>query len=80
MTGTDGLSPSYTGQAGEFSRYLEGALSVARRRRCASATLDAAAPTSFVAWCAELTQTFSFGVSYEYTPVSGACLFRRAED
>ena len=38
-------------------------------------TLVAAAPTSFVAWCAELTQTFSFGVSYEYSPVSGVAYF-----
>ena len=27
-------------------------------------------PTSFVAWCAELTQIFSFGASYEYSQVS----------
>ena len=73
MTGTEGLSPSYTGQAGEFSGNFEGALSGAQNLR--SVTLEAAAPTSFIAWCAELTQTFSFGVAYQYTPVSGVTYF-----
>ena len=73
MTGTEGLSPSYSGQAGEFSGTVEETLSGAQDLR--SVTLVAAAPTSFVAWCAELTQTFSFGVSYEYSPVSGVAYF-----
>ena len=38
-----------------------------------------AAPGSFVAWCAELTQTFSFGVAYEYQQVSGASYFGAAK-
>jgi PEP-CTERM motif len=72
MTGTEGVSPSYSGQAGEFSGNFEGALSGAQNLR--SAVLDAA-PTSFLAWCAELTQSFSFGVSYEYSQVSGIAYF-----
>ena len=39
----------------------------------------AAAPTSFVAWCAELTQTFNFGVVYEYQQVSGDSYFGTAK-
>jgi hypothetical protein len=73
MTGTEGLSPSYEGQAGEFSGTADGSLSGAQDLRFA--TLAAAAPTSFVAWCAELTQTFSFGVAYEYSQVSGVDYF-----
>ena len=73
MTGTEGLSPSYTGQAGEFSGTFEEPLPGAQN--LLSVAVAAAAPTSFVAWCAELTQTFSFGVSYEYTPVSGVSYF-----
>jgi len=73
MTGTEGLSPSYEGQAGEFSGTFEEPLSGAQSLRLV--TLVAAAPTSFVAWCAELTQTFSFGVAYEYSQVSGVDYF-----
>jgi hypothetical protein len=71
MTGTSG-SPSYEGPAGEFVGNADANLGDAAMLRFAA--LDAA-PTSFVAWCAELTQNFSFGVSYEYVPVSGASYF-----
>ena len=58
MTGTDG-SPSYDGPAGRF----DGTLSDDFVAAVASLTTDALSPTSFVAWCAELTQTFAFGVT-----------------
>ncbi len=72
MVGTDG-APSYDGSAGQFSGGLDsGAAAMASLRLDIA---DAASATSFVAWCAELTQSFSFGVSYEYTMVSGASHF-----
>ncbi len=78
MTGTDG-SPSYEGSAGQFGGSLGDGSGAASALR-----LQLAAPsrTSFVAWCAELTQSFSFGVTYEYTLVSGASHFgtERATD
>ena len=71
MTGSDG-SPSYGGSAGQFSGgFADGAAAAASLRL----ELAQAAPGSFVAWCAELTQSFSFGVSYEYEQVSGASYF-----
>ena len=72
MQGTDG-SPSYEGSAGQFNGGV-----VDGQTATASLRLDlaqAASETSFVAWCAELTQTFSFGITYEYDLVSGASYF-----
>ena len=72
MVGTDG-SPSYEGQAGQFQGLFENtAASAAALRLELQAT---ASSTSFVAWCAELTQTFSFGTDYTYNLVSGASHF-----
>ncbi len=73
MIGSDG-SPSYSGAAGQFQGSLDNGAAAAT----ASLRLDlsdAASATSFVAWCAELTQSFSFNTSYEYTLVSGAAHF-----
>ena len=71
MEGSDG-SPSYEGSAGQFTGgIVEGLVATSSLRL----DLAQAAPGSFVAWCAELTQTFSFGVAYEYTPVSGVSYF-----
>ena len=71
MTGSDG-SPSYEGSAGQFTGgVLDGQAATASLRLAVAE----AAPGSFVAWCAELTQTFSFGVTYEYQQVSGASYF-----
>jgi len=71
MEGSDG-SPSYEGSAGEFTGgVVEGLAATASLRL----DLAQAAPGSFVAWCAELTQTFSFGVAYEYEQVSGVSYF-----
>jgi hypothetical protein len=72
MQGTDG-SPSYDGSAGQFTGGVVDGLTATDSLRLALA--QAAAPSSFVAWCAELTQTFSFGVTYEYQQVSGASYF-----
>ena len=72
MEGSDG-SPSYEGSAGQFTGgVVDGAAATASLRL---ELAQAAAPASFVAWCAELTQTFSFGVAYEYEQVSGASYF-----
>lgn len=67
--GTDG-SPSYNGSAGQFSGALDDGLASADSLRLDLA--DAASATSFVAW---LTQSFSFGISYEYDLVSGVSHF-----
>jgi hypothetical protein len=75
MDGTDG-SPSYDGSAGAFSGGLTDSSAALASLRLDLA--DAASATSFVAWCAELTQSFSFGVNYEYTMVSGASHFGAA--
>jgi PEP-CTERM motif-containing protein len=71
MVGTGG-SPSYEGSAGQFSGALDDSPSGDALRLAAT---DAASATSFVAWCAELTQSFSFGIPYEYEQVSGASYF-----
>ena len=76
MQGTDG-SPSYEGAAGQFSGGVVDAQANASALRLELA--QPAAPSSFVAWCAELTQTFSFGVVYEYDQVSGASYFGAAK-
>src|SRR6478672_1270954 len=75
MQGTDG-SPSYEGAAGRFTGDAVGGLGNASALRL---ELTQAAPSSFVAWCAELTQTFSFGVVYEYDQVSGTSYFGAAK-
>jgi len=75
MEGSDG-SPSYEGSAGEFTGGVVEGLAAASSLRV---DLAQAAPGSFVAWCAELTQTFSFGVAYEYQQVSGVSYFGAAK-
>jgi len=67
IDGTGG-SPSYNGSAGAFIGTQTDAPPVDAKRSSITAT----SPTSFVAWCAELTQSFSFGVSYEYALVDGS--------
>jgi len=75
MEGSDG-SPSYEGSAGQFTGGVVDGLVATSSLRL---ELAQAAPGSFVAWCAELTQTFSFGVAYEYQQVSGASYFGAAK-
>jgi hypothetical protein len=72
MDGIDG-SPSYDGPAGRFVGTSDSVVASSGLQRFA--LLQAASSTSFVAWCAELTQTFSFGVTYDYSLVSGAAHF-----
>ncbi|MEO8311331.1 MAG: PEP-CTERM sorting domain-containing protein [Caldimonas sp.] len=72
MVGTGG-SPSYDGSAGQFLGTQDDVASDASALRFSLA--DAASATSFVAWCAELTQSFSFNTSYDYTLVSGESHF-----
>jgi hypothetical protein len=81
MTGTGG-SPSYDGAAGEFAGNFGDALSTSSDPALRFGLTEAASTTSFTAWCAELTQSFSFHVSYDYTLVSGASYFgtQRADD
>jgi len=71
MQGTDG-SPSYEGIAGRFDGGIVGEQATTAKLRLAAAQ---AAPDSFVAWCAELTQTFNFGVTYQYDEVAGVSYF-----
>ena len=73
MQGTDG-SPSYDGQAGRFSGTSDGGVPGSDLLRFGLID-DAATSSSFVAWCAELTQTFNFDVTYDYTLVSGLAHF-----
>ncbi len=68
MTGTGG-SPSYGGSAGAFTGSLSDSPSPDARRSSLSAT---SSPTSFVAWCVELTQSFNFGVDYQYSMLDGS--------
>lgn len=75
MVGTEG-SPSYEGTAGQFSGAVLDAAAASATLRLAATD---AAPGSFVAWCAELTQTFSFGVTYEYQQVTGTAHFGAAK-
>lgn len=70
VTGTDG-SPSYSGQSGQFVGTVTDPNAAALRVAAAAA----AAPGSFTFWCAELTQTFSFGVTYTYGETSGVSYF-----
>lgn len=70
MSGTAG-SPSYDGAAGAFVGVLSDTAPVAPLRNSTAA----ASSTSFVAWCAELTQSFNFGVSYDYSLVGGVGYF-----
>jgi hypothetical protein len=73
MSGSSG-SPSYSGAAGAFQgEELSSGLAAASSERFAFAT--ASSSTSFVAWCAELTQTFSFGVNYDYSQLPGGAYF-----
>lgn len=67
VTGTGG-SPSYDGSAGAFTGTMTDTPALDARR----SSITASSPTSFVAWCVELTQSFSFGVSYEYSLVDGS--------
>ena len=67
ITGTGG-SPSYNGSAGAFAGTLTDTPAPDARR----ASLTATSPTSFVAWCVELTQSFNFGVSYDYSLIDSA--------
>ncbi len=77
ITGTNG-SPSYDGAAGAFSGTQTDTPPTDAKRSSITATSS----TSFVAWCAELTQSFNFGVSYEYTLTGGIGYFgaQRAND
>ena len=68
MTGTGG-SPSYGGSAGAFTGSLSDSPSPDARRSSLGAT---SSPTSFVAWCVELTQSFNFGVDYQYSMLDGS--------
>ena len=71
ITGTEG-SPSHDGPAGAFAGTLSDSAPVQPGHNSLAAS---SSPTSFVAWCAELTQSFNFHVNYEYTLVGGAAHF-----
>jgi hypothetical protein len=77
ISGTNG-SPSYDGPSGAF----KGTLTTDTASSAQRGSITGQSSTSFVAWCAELTQSFSFGVSYDYSQVTGAGYFgaQRAND
>jgi len=69
---------SYNGEAGEFKGFLGGSPNSVVVLD--EANLNIPAPystggTSFTAYCAELTQGFSFGVDYSYGQVTGLAYF-----
>ena len=68
ITGTGG-SPSYDGAAGAFTGTMTDTPAAAAKLLSVTAS---SSPTSFVAWCVELTQSFNFGVSYDYSLVDGS--------
>jgi hypothetical protein len=74
MTGGQG----YGGQAGAFA----GTLTDSPPANIGRNSITATSPTSFVAWCAQLTQSFSFGVTYDYSFVGGTAYFgaQKADD
>jgi hypothetical protein len=70
MLGSSG-SPSYDGAAGEFTGQFvsDSTPSLLRSSNAVGS------PSSFNAWCAELTQNFYFGVNYSYSTATGAGYF-----
>ncbi len=80
ITGSNG-SPSYDGAAGAFTGAITDSAG-ADAKSGFTMSAAAASPTSFVAWCAELTQSFDFGVTYDYTPTGSIGYFgaQRAND
>jgi hypothetical protein len=70
MVGSSG-SPSYDGAAGAFSGDVVDSVVFGP----ATLALTSGQPESFTAWCAELTQNFNFGVTYDYGQVTGAIYF-----
>jgi PEP-CTERM motif len=74
--GTDNvLAGQFTGTLTDSGNGLATAQLVRR-----AAVLAPAAATSFTAYCAELTQTFAFGVNYEYGSTSGLGYFGAAKN
>ena len=65
----------FSGEAGQFFGGLGGSSGSTNNLR-SSASAESA---SFTAYCAELSQDFSFGVNYEYTMVSGTSYFGAAK-
>ena len=73
--------PSYSGAAGEFSgTFLDSGAAVASERGASLrfGTLDAGNPTSFQAWCGELTQSFTFNTTYTYDQETGVAHYGAA--
>ena len=71
---------TYNGQAGEFKGFLGGSPSANAVAVADAENMNIPAPfstggTSFTAYCAELTQNFSFGVDYSYGQATGSAYF-----
>lgn len=71
----DSVNPSldYTGQAGQFTG-TETATSPALR------TAAVLPPTSFTAYCTEISQSFSFNNTYQYSMVDGSSYYTAQKD
>ncbi len=74
---TNQAGPSYEGQAGAFQGSAAGALPFAAPLPSLQRSISplAATNTSFIAYCAELTQSFFFNVDYEYDTSAGSSYF-----
>lgn len=70
---------SFTGPAGQFEGLILDAGTSLAMRMGARAQVVLAPPTSFAAYCAELTQQLAFGTPYEYTRLEGAVHFGAAK-
>ena len=67
LTGSP-AGPSQTVYAGEFlGTYTDSALASAGNGTLRAAATIEASSTSFMAWCIDLQQSFSFGTPYEYS-------------
>ena len=61
---------TYSGEGGEFKGFLGGVPGNAQQR-----DLNSVGGASFTAYCAELTQSVSFGVDYEYNQLTTLAYF-----
>lgn len=74
ITDSANAADNYNGRAGQFFGNLISTPPPAATSPALTST-SAFAPNSFTAYCAELTQTFEFGVSYEYQFATGPSYF-----
>jgi hypothetical protein len=74
-----GTSVSYTGNAGELSALLLQGATVARVQGLRHILAPGVLPTSFAAYCGELTQLIDFGFPHDYTRMDAAAQYGAAK-